>query len=239
MIVIPAIDLKNGKCVRLVQGRADQETVYDQDPVGVARRFEQAGAKMLHLVDLDGAFQGRSANLEVIRAIREAVTLPLELGGGLRTLSDVNGMLGMGIDSVIVGTMAVRDPEILQEALAIHGGESIQLGVDTRTGKVAVQGWLEATELDAVEFANCWKDKGIQRVIYTDIARDGMLNGPNLDAIYHFAQATGLQVTASGGVSTPADLARLAVMEPVGVDRVIVGKAIYEGKITLGATAQC
>jgi phosphoribosylformimino-5-aminoimidazole carboxamide ribotide isomerase len=233
MIVIPAIDLKNGKCVRLAQGRADRETVYDPDPVAVARRFQAEGAQMLHLVDLDGAFSGRTANLEAIEAVRAAVSLPIELGGGMRALADVERMLGLGIDSVIVGTMAVRNPDELEAALERFSGARIQLGVDAREGKVAVQGWEEGTALDAVAFAQGWRERGVERVIFTDIARDGMMTGPNLAAIRAFAQGAGLKVTASGGVASPADLLRLAELEPLGVDRAIVGKAIYEGTVIL------
>ncbi|MEE8395238.1 MAG: 1-(5-phosphoribosyl)-5-[(5-phosphoribosylamino)methylideneamino]imidazole-4-carboxamide isomerase [bacterium] len=233
MIVLPAIDLRNGKCVRLAQGRAEHETVYGDDPVAVARRFEADGAEMVHLVDLDGAFRGKTGNLAAIRAIRAAVKLPLELGGGMRSLDDVEAMLELGIDSVIVGTMAVRAPDELERALGRHSGERIQLGVDAREGKVAVAGWEDETPLDAVEFARGWKARGIGRAIFTDIARDGMMAGPNLAAIEAFARGCGLRVTASGGVSTPADLQRLAALEPLGVDRVIIGKAIYEGAIIL------
>lgn len=233
MIVLPAIDLKDGNCVRLVQGRADRETVYERDPAAVARRFQADGARMLHLVDLDGAFSGQTANLEAIQAVRAAVTIPIELGGGMRTLEDVERMLGLGIDSVIVGTMAVRHPEVLQAALARFGGACVQLGVDAREGKVAVHGWEEGTALDAVAFARDWREKGVERVIFTDIARDGMMGGPNLEATRAFAEGAGVKVTASGGVSTPADLAALAALEPFGVDRAIVGKALYEGTVTL------
>ena len=237
MLVIPAIDLKEGRCVRLSQGRAERAKVYDADPVAVAREFEGAGAKMLHLVDLDGAFGGptvkSAANLAVIRAILAAVRMPVELGGGMRSIGDIDAMLALGVDSAIVGTMAVRDPEQLEEALYRFGGERIQLGVDAREGKVAVEGWSSATALDAVEFALHWKARGVERVIFTDIARDGMMRGPNLEAIRRFAQGTGLRVTASGGVASPGDLERLAALEPLGVDRAIVGKALYEGTVTL------
>ncbi len=233
MIVLPAIDLRAGNCVRLVQGRADEETIYGSDPAAVARRFQDEGALMLHLVDLDGAFRGETANLAAIKAIRAAVRLPLELGGGMRTLADVEGMLGLGIDSIIVGTMAVRQPEVMAEVLLRFGGERVQLGVDARDGKVAVQGWEEDTALDAVEFARDWKARGVERVIFTDIARDGMMQGPNLQATRDFAAEAGLKVTASGGVSCAQDLALLAELEPFGVDRAIVGKAIYEGTVQL------
>ena len=233
MLILPAIDLKNGRCVRLVQGRADQETVYHDDPAQMARQFAAGGAKMLHLVDLDGAFEGRRVNQEAIAAIRGAVDIPLELGGGMRTLEDMAAMIDQGIDSVIVGTVAVSAPEIVQAALERFGSDRIQLGIDAKAGKVAVRGWVEETALDAVDFARGWKAKGIVRAIFTDIARDGMLVGPNLDAVKNFARASGLKVTASGGVTRAEDLAALAALEPEGVDRAIVGKALYEGTLTL------
>jgi phosphoribosylformimino-5-aminoimidazole carboxamide ribotide isomerase len=239
MLVIPAIDLKEGRCVRLAQGRPDREQVYDPDPVAVARQFERAGARMLHVVDLDGAFRGKTANLEAIRAILESVRLPIELGGGMRTMADIDGMLALGIDSVIVGTMAVRDPEQFEEALYRFGGDRIQLGVDARDGKVAVQGWTDSTALDAVAFGRHWKARGVVRVIFTDISRDGMMGGPNLEAIRRFAEGTGLRVTASGGVSSPEDLARLRMLERIGVDRAIIGKALYEGTVSLESVAGC
>jgi phosphoribosylformimino-5-aminoimidazole carboxamide ribotide isomerase len=232
MLVIPAIDLKDGRCVRLTQGRADRETVYSLDPVEVARQFELAGCPMLHLVDLDGAFQGRSANRAVILAIRNAIRLPIQTGGGLRSLADIEAVLALGVDSVIVGTLAVREPDVLEAALARFSGARIQLGIDARAGKVSVQGWKEDTALDAVEFARDWKARGIERVVFTDIARDGMMQGPNVPAVRAFAKATGLKVTASGGVSTREDLVQLKKLEPLGVDRVIIGKAIYEGALT-------
>ena len=233
MWVLPAIDLKDGRCVRLLHGRADRETVYSTDPASMARTFEEAGAAMLHVVDLDGAFHGKPANLEAIRTIRAAVKMPIELGGGLRTLDDMSRMLDLGLDSVIVGTLAVRQPELLDQALAKFGGARVQLGIDAREGKVSVSGWVENTALDAIEFGRTWKARGIERVIFTDIARDGALTGPNLPAIRAFAQGTELRVTASGGVSGPADIDSLAGLESLGVDRVIVGKAIYEGTLTM------
>lgn len=233
MLVIPAIDLKNGRCVRLTQGRADRETVYGDDPAAMAARFQAAGARMLHLVDLDGAFRGQTANLEAIRAIRAAVDLPIELGGGMRSEPDIAGMLDLGIDSVIVGTMAVREPDAFAQVLQRFGGERVQLGIDAREGQVAVHGWAEETALDAVAFAVRWRDAGVTRVIFTDIARDGMLTGPNLEATRDFARRSGVRVTASGGVSGPQDLEALSGLEADGVDRAIVGKALYEGRVTL------
>jgi phosphoribosylformimino-5-aminoimidazole carboxamide ribotide isomerase len=237
MLILPAIDLKQGRCVRLVQGRAEDETVYSGDPPAVARDFAAQGARMLHLVDLDGAFRGESANLAAVRAIRAAVDVPLELGGGLRTLEDIAAVLALGVDSAIVGTLAVRDPPALERALARFGPGRVQLGIDARAGRVAVQGWAEDTALDAVAFAQGWRAKGVERIIFTDIARDGMLAGPNTEAIGAFARAAGVRVTASGGVTRRADVEALAALEPDGVDRVIIGKALYEGTLSLAELA--
>ncbi|MGK5092428.1 1-(5-phosphoribosyl)-5-[(5-phosphoribosylamino)methylideneamino]imidazole-4-carboxamide isomerase [Deltaproteobacteria bacterium TL4] len=233
MIVIPAIDLKGGKCVRLLQGAADAEKIYSDDPVSMALSFQAAGAQRLHLVDLDGAFQGQSSNLDKIQDVVKALRIPIELGGGIRTFEDVQRMLELGITSVIVGTMAVKKPEILQRALEHFPQEQILLGIDARNRKVAVEGWVEGTELDDVEFGKKWKALGIQRVIYTDISRDGMLTGPNFEALREFAQKTGLRVTASGGISSKADIDQLIALNIDSIDHVIVGKAIYEGKIQL------
>ena len=212
---------------------ADATVPDGEDPAGVARAFQQQGARMLHLVDLDGAFRGASGNRAAIEAIRAAVSIPLEVGGGMRAFADISDMLAMGVDSVIIGTMAVENPHDLERALGKFGPESIQLGIDARKGRVAVKGWREDTSLEAVSFALAWKAKNIQRAIFTDIARDGMLQGPNPEAIRDFAEGSGLKVTASGGVSSAEDVAQLAGLEPVGVDRVIIGKALYEGTIRL------
>ena len=233
MLIIPAIDLKNGKCVRLTQGRPDQETIYESDPAKMAKSFMADGARMLHLVDLDGAFQGKSGNLDSIEAIRSSVEIPLELGGGLRSLRNIETMFELGVNSVILGTIAVNDPGTVMAALEKFGPERIQIGIDVRDGYVAVKGWAEVTDLEAVAFALEWKERGIERVIFTDIGSDGMLGGPNLVAIRYFTEATGLRVTASGGVSDKADIRSIAALEPAGVDRMIIGKAFYEGTLKL------
>ena len=239
MIVIPAIDLKDGKCVRLLQGKATMETIYSDNPVEVAIMFEEAGAQCLHLVDLDGAFAGKSANLQSIYAIIQAVRIPVELGGGIRNREDINRMLDTGVSSVIVGTMAVKNPDILESALKEFSGEKIILGIDSRDGKVAISGWNEQTDFDDVKFGLHWKQLGIERIIFTDIARDGMLTGPNLPALRQFAEKAHLKITASGGISSKADIERVKSLESVGVDHVIVGKAIYEGKIRLNEILPC
>ncbi|MDG1178312.1 MAG: 1-(5-phosphoribosyl)-5-[(5-phosphoribosylamino)methylideneamino]imidazole-4-carboxamide isomerase [SAR324 cluster bacterium] len=239
MLLIPAIDLKNGRCVRLLQGEAAAETVYSDDPASMARSFEDAGAKRLHLVDLDGAFKGKGANLVSIRSILKNISIPVQLGGGLRNAENIEKMFELGVSSVIVGTMAVKNPDVLEEVIKRFTGEKVILGIDARDRKVSIEGWQEGTEIDDVEFALSWKKFGIQRIVFTDIARDGMLSGPNLEALGDFARRTGLKIVASGGVSSMEDLELLKTLEVDGVDQVISGKAIYEGKLDLKEIFKC
>ena len=239
MLLIPAIDLKNGQCVRLLQGEADAETVYSNDPAAMAGSFEDAGAKRLHLVDLDGAFKGQSANLASIHSILKTISIPVQLGGGLRTSDDVERMLELGVASVIIGTMAVKNPDVLEDIIQRFSGKQIILGIDARNRKVAIEGWQEGTGIDDVDFALRWKKSGIKRVVFTDIAHDGMLSGPNIEALSNFARRSGLRVVASGGVSSMEDLELLKTLESDGVDQVISGKAIYEGKLDLKAVFKC
>ena len=233
MLLIPAIDLKDGRCVRLLQGEADAQTIYSNDPVEMAISFEDAGAKRLHLVDLDGAFQGKGANMAIIRSILKNISIPVQLGGGLRNAENIEQMFELGVSSVIVSTMAVKNSEVLEEIILRYSGKRIFLGVDSRNRKVSIEGWQEGTEIDDVELALLWKKHGIQRIVFTDIARDGMLSGPNLEALGDFARRTGLKIVASGGVSSMEDLELLKTLEKDGVDQVISGKAIYEGKLNL------
>ena len=239
MLILPAIDLRQGRCVRLLQGREQDETVYDHDPAAVAERFATTGAQRLHLVDLDGAFRGQGANLASIQEIVRRIRIPVQVGGGLRTREDVRRMLDLGVASVIIGTMAVKHPQELETALQEQPGEQLILGIDSLNRKVAVEGWQEGTELDDTEFAKHWRERGVQRVVFTDIARDGMLTGPNLDALRDMGQRTGLKVTASGGVSSAEDLVQLRELEADGVDQVIIGKAIYEGRVNLAEVLSC
>ena len=239
MQLIPAIDLKNGSCVRLLQGNSDKETVYSNDPAGMAVKFEESGAKRLHLVDLDGAFQGISSNISSIRSILKNVSIPVQIGGGLRTEEDIDNMIDLGVSSVIVGTMAVNLPDVLEKLLKKYTDEQIILGIDSRNRKVSIEGWKENTQIKDVEFALRWKNSGIKRVVFTDISRDGMLSGPNLVALREMAENTGLKIVASGGVSSLEDLEQLKKLEPYGVDQVISGKAIYERKIDLRKVFKC
>ena len=239
MLLIPAIDLKNGFCVRLLQGESDKETVYSNDPAAMAVKFEEAGAKRLHLVDLDGAFQGEGANISSICSILNNVSIPIQIGGGLRTEEDIDRMLALGVSAVIVGTMAVKHPDVLEKVLKKYTDEQIILGIDARNRKVSIEGWKESTKIQDVEFALRWKKSGIKRVVFTDISRDGMLSGPNLAALREMAEHTGLKIVASGGISSMDDLEQLKTLEPNGVDQAISGKAIYEGKIDLRKVFKC
>lgn len=234
MFVIPAIDLKNGRCVRLTQGREESAKVYDGDPVEVALGYERAGARLLHVVDLDGAFMGAaSENQKIIRRISGAVGIPVEVGGGVRSLADIETLLGdVGARYVIIGTLAIENPESFKEAIN-NFGDSIIVGIDARGREVATRGWTKATEVDAVALARRAADLGARRIIYTDISRDGRLAGPNFEMTREIARASGVRVTASGGVSSLADITRLCELEPIGIDAVIVGKALYEHRFTL------
>jgi phosphoribosylformimino-5-aminoimidazole carboxamide ribotide isomerase len=233
MIVVPAIDLRGGRVVRLHQGRAEQETVYGDDPASVARRFESEGARRIHLVDLDAAMNGPRQDAAIAEVVR-AVRIPVEVGGGVRTLEDALRLRGQGVERVIFGTAAVARPDVVQAALA-RFPEAVAIAIDARDGKVSVSGWTEATELDALELAATVEGWGARRVQFTDVRRDGTLAGPNLEAIEALGRRTRLRITAAGGVSEAADLARLAALEPLGVDEAIVGKALYEGRVTLAA----
>ena len=239
MQLIPAIDLKNGSCVRLLQGNSDKETVYSNDPAGMAFKFEESGAKRLHLVDLDGAFQGISSNISSIRSILKNVSIPVQIGGGLRTEEDIDNMIDLGVSSVIIGTMAVNLPDVLEKLLNKYTDEQIILGIDARNRKVSIEGWKEITEIQDIKFALRWKNSGIKRVVFTDISRDGMLSGPNLAVLREMAQHTGLKIVASGGISSMDDLEKLKTLETNGVDQAISGKAIYEGKINLNKVFKC
>lgn len=233
MIIYPAIDLKEGKCVRLVQGRAEDQTVYSQNPADMARSFENQGAGYLHVVDLDGAFGGSPANLPAIRAIAAAVQIPFQVGGGLRDRESVLKLLKSGASRVIIGTRAAAEPEFVADLLAEFGADKIVVGIDAREGMVATRGWVETSSLTAVEFGRNMKNLGVQLAICTDVAKDGLLQGPNLQFIREMAQLTGLRIIASGGVSTTDNIRQLQAMEQMGVGGAIIGKALYEGRISL------
>ena len=229
MEVIPAIDLRGGRCVRLYQGDYARETVFGDDPAAMAQRWQAAGAVRLHVVDLDGAREGRPMNTEAVRRIVEAVAIPVQLGGGLRTLADIAAALEAGVARAIVGTAAIED-EALLEAVCRRHGEAIAVAIDARGGVVAVRGWREATTVEAVALASRVVALGARRLIYTDVLRDGTLRGPNVEATAALVAAVSVPVIASGGVSSLDDLRRLAA---IGVEGAIVGQALYTGAIDL------
>jgi phosphoribosylformimino-5-aminoimidazole carboxamide ribotide isomerase len=232
MIIFPAIDIKGGKCVRLFQGRADRETVYGDDPAAMGERWQELGAAWLHVVDLDGAFGARPANLEAVRRLRRAVTIPMQLGGGLRTLDDLALYLDLGIDRLILGTVILKDPDLAARALEMYPGR-IALGLDARDGLLAVEGWTETSRTPAAVVAQKFEALKPAAIIYTDISRDGAKRGVNLDATRTLAQATAIPVIASGGVSSLEDIKALLPLEPLGVIGVITGKALYDGNLDL------
>jgi phosphoribosylformimino-5-aminoimidazole carboxamide ribotide isomerase len=231
MIVVPAIDLRGGRVVRLKQGRLQDTTVYGGEPGEVARRWEAEGAERLHVVDLDAAIEGRPQPA-VVAAVIAAVRIPVEVGGGLRSLGTAERYREAGAERVIFGTAAVSSPEVVQEA-ARRWPEAVAVAIDSRDGKVAVAGWNEVTTVDAVDLALRVKAWGVGRIQYTDVVRDGTLVGPNLPGIEQMARASGLRITAAGGVSTLEDLERLGGLVGIGLDEVVVGKALYDGKISL------
>ena len=230
MLVIPAIDLRGGRVVRLRQGDPARETAFGPDPAAVARRWEGEGARMLHVVDLDGAFSGRPQNLAAVRSIVAAVGIPVQVGGGLRTLEAVAQVLDIGAARAVLGTAAVKDPGLLARAAARHPGR-ICLGLDARDGRVAVEGWVEGTDLAAPDLARALAGPDIAAVIYTDIARDGMMAGPNVDGLRIMAGVVPGRVIASGGIAGLDDLRRVAAIP--GVSGAIVGRALYDGGLSL------
>jgi phosphoribosylformimino-5-aminoimidazole carboxamide ribotide isomerase len=233
MIAVPAIDVRGGRVVRLVQGRAEQETQYGADPAEVARHWEAEGAERIHLVDLDAAIDGL-AQPAALAAVVAAVRIPVELGGGIRTLEDAVRWRDLGVERVIFGTVAVSRPEVVQAAVS-RWPQAVAVAIDARDGRVAVRGWNETTAVDALDLAATVESWGVVRVQFTDVRRDGTLIGPNLEAIRELGRRTSLRLTAAGGVAQQSDLARLRELEAFGVDEVVIGKALYEGRVTLAA----
>lgn len=232
MIILPAIDLKDGQCVRLVQGALENKTVYSDTPAQVAASFQAKGAEYLHIVDLDGAFAGRPANLDAIKAIAAEVKIPFEVGGGLRSIRDVDRMLELGASRVIIGTNALNE-FFLSQMLEEFGPDKIIVGLDVKDGMVAVKGWVEKSEVTAIDLARQVKELGVKTAVFTDISRDGLLQGPNLSSVEEIAKASGLKIIASGGVATAENIQALKALEPAGVCGAVIGKALYDGKITL------
>jgi len=230
MLLLPAIDLMGGEVVRLRRGEATEKTVYSNDPPAFARKWEAAGGDWLHLVDLDAAFSGDSRNLESVRSICAAVNIPCELGGGMRSEAAIRAALDAGVSRVVIGTRACESLDFVREMCALFGGEKIAVGIDARNGKVAVKGWTETTEQDAAELALAVQAAGAGAIIYTDIATDGMLQGPNFAELERLLGVLTCPLVASGGVSSPEDVRRLASMP--GLYGAILGKALYDGHIT-------
>ena len=234
MLVIPAIDLRDGRCVRLYQGSYERETVYFDDPVKMAKLWRVQNARVLHVVDLDAARSGSEDcpdNRPVIRQICSALDIPIQVGGGIRTMEDIQTMLDLGVYRVVLGTAAVRDPDLVSEAIEEYSCSRVVVGIDARHGEVRVEGWTEGSGLDAVDFALDMEERGVRRIVYTDISRDGTLQGPNQDAYRALGKhLTKARITASGGVGGYHDLLRIKELAGYGVDSVIIGRALYENK---------
>jgi len=233
MIIYPAIDLRQGKAVRLRQGDPDQATVYDANPVKAAERWAEAGAEWLHVVNLDGALGETSPNLRALNRILDAVDIPVQFGGGLRDLDAVEDAFDRGVARVVLGTAAVRNPDLLRVVLDKYGAESVVVGLDARDGRVATHGWREVSDLAVADLGQRLAKLGAQLALYTDVARDGMLQGVDVDGSVALAEATGLRVIASGGVASLDDIARLHAVADRGIDGVIIGLALYTGRIDL------
>lgn len=230
MILFPAIDLKDGQCVRLKLGDMEQATVFNNDPAAQAKSFEQQGFTWLHLVDLNGAFAGRPVNGVAVEAILKSVTIPVQLGGGIRTLGQIEAWLAKGIRRVILGTVALRDPELVRQACKLFPGR-IAVGIDARGGRVAVEGWAETSEMTAVDLARRFSDAGVASIIFTDIDRDGVLKGLNIDSTLELARAVPIPVIASGGLASMADIHRLLQPDCRILEGAISGRALYDGRV--------
>ena len=231
MILIPAIDLKDGKCVRLRQGRMEDDTVFSDDPVAMADRWVSEGGRRLHLVDLNGAFEGRPVNGDAIRAIAAAHPgLPIQVGGGIRTAETIEAYLTTGVRYCIIGTKAVREPAFVDEVCRLFPGH-IVVGIDAAQGKVAVEGWAEVSDIDAIDLAHRFEDAGVSAIVYTDISRDGMMKGVNAEATAALADAISIPVIASGGITDLGDIRRLLAVASQGIVGAITGRAIYEGTL--------
>lgn len=232
MLILPAIDLRGGNCVRLVKGDFKQETIYSEHPEEIALRWEGEGAEFLHVVDLDGALAGEPQNMDAIKQILQAVTIPVEVGGGIRSMESIDRLLSIGISRVILGSVAVHKEELVREACSAYGNR-IVVGIDAKKGIVATDGWEKSASISAVELAKKLGAFGLETIIYTDISRDGTLSGVNVTETAHLARASGIKVIASGGVKSISDIEELKKRECDGIIGVIVGKSIYEGTLTL------
>ncbi|HJF85633.1 MAG TPA: 1-(5-phosphoribosyl)-5-[(5-phosphoribosylamino)methylideneamino]imidazole-4-carboxamide isomerase [Megamonas hypermegale] len=233
MIIFPAIDIRGGKCVRLIKGDFNQETVFSDRPEIMAKKWQDEGGKYLHLVDLDGALAGKSQNLATVEMILKTVDIPVELGGGIRTMENIETVLDMGVSRVILGSVAVKNPQLVKDACKKYGSERIVVGIDAKDGIVAVDGWGVSGNVEAKELAKKMALGGVKHIIYTDISRDGTLSGVNAQATAEIARYSGVKVVASGGVSSIEDIKLLKQYEADGIEGVIVGKSIYTGSLSL------
>ncbi|WP_027359479.1 1-(5-phosphoribosyl)-5-[(5-phosphoribosylamino)methylideneamino]imidazole-4-carboxamide isomerase [Desulforegula conservatrix] len=232
MIVIPAVDIKNGKCVRLLHGNMDAETVFSDDPLAMALRWQNEGGKRLHIVDLDGAIEKRPKNLDLIKSMVEKLDIPVQVGGGIRDLETIDMYFSIGVKWVIIGTAAIKNPDMVKSACKKYPGQII-VGIDAREGKVAVEGWVETTEVTAVDLARQYEGWGVSAINFTDIHRDGAHSGPNIEQTKGLAEAVSIPVVASGGVSTIKDIENLKKIESSGIVGVITGRALYDGTLDL------
>ena len=232
MIIIPAVDIKDGRCVRLLQGEMDRETVFSDNPTAMAQRWQDAGAELVHLVDLNGAVDKKPRNMDTIKAILAGVEIPVQLGGGIRDMATIETYIDMGVSRIVIGTEAIRNPEFVAQAAQTYPGR-IVVGIDARDGYVAIEGWTETTATTAVDLARRFEDLGIAAINFTDIHRDGMQSGPNIEATRQLAEAVTIPIVASGGVSDLDDIRDLLPLVPAGVKGVITGKALYSGSLDL------
>jgi len=232
MIIIPAVDVKNGKCVRLFQGRMDSETIFSNDPAAMAKRWEEEGAEIIHVVDLDGAFEKSPQNLDAIKSIVKNIHVPVQLGGGIRNMDTIKLYIDIGIKRVIIGTEAINNPQLVKDACKKFP-DQIVVGIDARDGLVAIEGWTQATQIKAVDLAKKFEDCGVVAINFTDIHRDGMQTGTNIEETRRLAEAVSVPVIASGGVSTIEDIKNLLPLEEAGVIGVITGRALYSGTLNL------
>ena len=232
MLIIPAVDIKGGRCVRLLQGREDSETVFSDDPSAMAARWEAQGAELLHVIDLDGAFRKSPQNVEAIKRIVDRIHIPVQLGGGIRSMETISMFLNLGVSRVILGTEAIRNPRVVEQACQAFPGK-VMVGIDARNGMVAIEGWTETTKQRAIDVATDFEQSGVAGIIFTDIHKDGMQTGPNIEETKRIAEAVSTPVIASGGVSDINHIKAVAELEPHGVIGVITGRALYAGTLEL------
>tara|TARA_B100000686_G_scaffold322012_1_gene375292 strand:+ start:627 stop:1361 length:735 start_codon:yes stop_codon:yes gene_type:complete len=225
--LIPAVDIKGGKCVRLIQGKADKETIYSEDPVAIACHWDEVGANTIHVVDLDGAFKGLPENFSIVKDIINSSSVNIQVGGGIRNMESVERYIDLGASHIVLGTIAFKDPDFVATA-AKRFPDKIVVGIDSRHGNVAIKGWVEVSNKEARDFAKIFEDFGIAGFVFTDIGRDGMLEGPNIPAIKAFTKSTNTPVIASGGVSRIKDISSLLALKPLGVKGIIIGKSLYD-----------